>query len=154
MNVTLEEIANVAGISTSTVPRALSVPSKVSSEAAHQARGIANEVGETPSSGPRYWTQTRTDMLGLIVPDISNPFFPPMIKAVQARANTQRRTVVIADVDDYAADEIRRAEFLAERVDGLIIASARSDDSQLDRKSTRLNSSHVASSYAVFCVKK
>jgi len=138
MNVTLEEIAKVAGISTSTVSRALSVPSKVSSETAHQVQRIAKEMGYIPSSVPRYSTKTRTDMIGLIVPDISNPFFPPMIKAVQARANTQRRTVVIADVDEYAADEIRRAEFLAGRVDGLIIASARSDDSQLEALSREI----------------
>lgn len=131
MNVTLADIARAAGISSSTVSRALSAPDKVNPATAQQVRRLAKEMGYISVRSARPPGGTRTDMIGLIVPDIANPFFPPIIKAVQARANAQRRTVVIADVDEYATDEVRRAKFLAGRVDGLMIASARSSDAQL-----------------------
>jgi len=131
MNVTLADVAKVAGISPSTVSRALSAPEKVNTETAKQVRRIAKEMGYNSPRPPRPSSGTRTEMVGLIVPDIANPFFPPIIKAVQARAGAQGRTAVIADVDEYAADEVRRADFLSGRVDGLIIASARSSDDAL-----------------------
>lgn len=138
MNVTLADVARAAGISPSTVSRALSAPDKVNVDTAKRVRRIANEMGYVSSHAPRQTAMSRSDMIGLIVPDIANPFFPPIIKAVQARAGALGRTAVVADVDEYAADEIRRAEFLARRVDGLIIASARSADEQLEALSEKL----------------
>lgn len=138
MHVTLADVARAAGISASTVSRALSVPEKVNAETARRVRRLAREMGYVPPHAPKASGLPRTDMIGLIVPDIANPFFPPIIKAVQARAGALGRTAVVADVDEYAADEIRRAEFLARRVDGLIIASARSDDEQLEDLAEKL----------------
>lgn len=138
MNVTLADVAKAAGISPSTVSRALSAPEMVNAETGRRVRRIAKEMGYATSHTPRFSAASRTDMIGLIVPDIANPFFPPIIKAVQARAGSLGRTAVIADVDEYAADEIRRAEFLTGRVDGLIMASARSSDEQLIRLAAEL----------------
>src|SRR5699024_3729867 len=125
------DVARAAGISPSTVSRALSAPDKVNVDTAKRVRRIANEMGYVSSHAPRQTAMSRSDMIGLIVPDIANPFFPPIIKAVQARAGALGRTAVVADVDEYAADEVRRAEFLSGRVDGLIIASARRSDDAL-----------------------
>lgn len=138
MSVTLADVARAAGISPSTVSRALSAPDMVNVETAKRVRRIAREMGYVSSHVPRQSPGTRTEMIGLVVPDIANPFFPPIIKAVQARAGALGRTVVVADVDEYAADEIRRAEFLASRVDGLIIASARSADEQLKQLNEKI----------------
>ncbi|MCM3661339.1 LacI family transcriptional regulator [Georgenia satyanarayanai] len=138
MNVTLADVARAAGISPSTVSRALSAPGMVNVETAKRVRRIAREMGYVSSHVPRQPAGPRTEAIGLIVPDIANPFFPPIIKAVQARAGALGRTVAVADVDEYAADEIRRAEFLASRVDGLIIASARSADEQLEELNDKL----------------
>ncbi|MEE6283206.1 LacI family DNA-binding transcriptional regulator [Georgenia sunbinii] len=138
MNVTLADVARAAGISPSTVSRALSAPDKVNVETAKRIRTIAAEMGYVSTHAPRTSTLPRTDMIGLIVPDIANPFFPPIIKAVQARAGALGRIAVIADVDEHAADEIRRAEALAGRIDGLIIASARSADGPLATLSEKL----------------
>ncbi|MGC0145115.1 LacI family DNA-binding transcriptional regulator [Pseudactinotalea sp. Z1732] len=131
MNVTLTDIAKAAGVSASTVSRALSLPEKVNAETGRRIHRIASQMGYTSPHALRLTAASRTDTIGLIVPDIANPFFPPIIKAVQARAGALGRTVVIADFNEYASDEIRRAEFLASRVDGLIIASARSSGEQL-----------------------
>lgn len=131
MNVTLADVAREAGISASTVSRAFSAPDKVNSETAERVRRIAQRMGYNPPQTVRPGPSTRTETIGLIVPDIANPFFPPIIKAVQERAGTRGRTVLIADVDEYAADELRRATLMSRQVDGLIIVSPRTPEPRL-----------------------
>lgn len=131
MNVTLADVAREAGISASTVSRAFSAPDKVNSETAQRVRQIAQDMGYVPPQAARPGPNSRTDTIGLIVPDIANPFFPPIIKSVQARAGARGKTVLIADVDEYAADEIRRATLMSKQVDGLIVVSPRTPENRL-----------------------
>ena len=138
MSVTLTDVAKRAGTSASTVSRALSAPDKVNARTGARIRRIAEEMGYVPARAPRLAPSTCTDMIGLIVPDISNPFFPPVIKAVQARANTHGKLAVITDVEEFALDELRYAELLAERVDGLILVSPRASDRSLLSLADRL----------------
>ncbi|MDA4893115.1 MULTISPECIES: LacI family DNA-binding transcriptional regulator [Microbacterium] len=131
MSVTLADVAKAAGLSGSTVSRALSAPEKVNAQTRERVRRIAEEMGYVPNHTARSLTSGRTDILGLIVPDIGNPFFPPIIKAVQARAQAKGRTVLIADTDERPADEPVRAGEMRARVDGLIVVSPRSDGATL-----------------------
>jgi DNA-binding LacI/PurR family transcriptional regulator len=73
----------------------------------------------------------RTGLIGLIVPDIANPFFPPIIKAVQARAGRKNTAVLLADTDEHASDELERAAVLSKQVDGLILVSPRTAEERL-----------------------
>lgn len=138
MSVTLADVAKAAGISASTVSRALSSPEKVNADTAARIRRVAEEMGYVPTRTPKPATSSRLDMIGLIVPDIANPFFPPIIKAVQARTSARAKLAVVTDVEEYALDELRHAEFLASRVDGLILASARASSESLLALSERL----------------
>lgn len=131
MSVTLADVAKEAGISASTVSRALSSPEKVNAETAARVRRIAEEMGYVPTRQPKAASPARLGMVGLIVPDIANPFFPPIIKAVQARTSARDKLAVVTDVEEYALDELRHAEFLAPRVDGLILASPRAPSERL-----------------------
>ncbi|MFI5958931.1 LacI family DNA-binding transcriptional regulator [Cryptosporangium sp. NPDC051539] len=131
MAVTLADVAAAAGLSGSTVSRALSAPDKVNAATRERVERIAREMGYVPNHSARSLTSGRTDLIGLIVPDIANPFFPPIIKAVQARGSQQGKTVLIADVDERPADEVPRARLMRKQVDGLIIASPRTPDDAL-----------------------
>lgn len=131
MSVTLADVAKAAGISASTVSRALSSPEKVNADTAARVRKLADEMGYVPVRSTKQPPAARRDMIGLIVPDIANPFFPPIIKAVQQRSTSHDMLAVVTDVEEYDIDELRHAEFLASRVDGLIIASARASDASL-----------------------
>lgn len=131
MSVTLADVARALGLSASTVSRALSDPSKVNPGTRERVRKAAQEMGYVPNQVARSLTSGRTDLIGLIVPDIANPFFPPIIKAVQARAAYKGKTVLIADVDEHAADELQRARIMHERVDGLIVVSPRTPENKL-----------------------
>jgi len=130
MGVTLADIANAAGLSGSTVSRALSAPEKVNPSTREKVRRIAKELGYV-STGGRASSSTRANQIGLLVPDISNPFFPPIIKAVQSRAASRGRTVLIGDIDERPADEIVRARLIRREVDGLIVASPRTPEENL-----------------------
>ncbi|TDE94753.1 LacI family transcriptional regulator [Occultella glacieicola] len=125
MAVTLADVARAVGMSASTVSRALSGTEKVNDATREKIRRVAQEMGYEPNQVARSLTSGRSDLIGLIVPDIANPFFPPIIKAVQSRASTKGKTVLISDVDEHPADEIQRARVMRKRVDGLIVVSPR-----------------------------
>lgn len=138
MSVTLADVARAAELSASTVSRALSSPEKVNPATAARIQALAAEMGYLSMHKTKPAASSRVGMIGLIVPDIANPFFPPIIKAVQARAAMQEKLAVITDVEEFALDELRHAEFLASRVDGLIIASARAADADLQSLAQQL----------------
>lgn len=138
MRVTLTDVAKAAGTSASTVSRALSSPEKVNAETGERLRQLAEEMGYVPMRTSRTSDVQRHEVIGLIVPDIANPFFPPIIKAVQARAAMFGQLAAIHDIDEYAADEGRHVKMLVDRVDGLILASPRSDESFLTDLSSQL----------------
>ncbi|MBZ2196835.1 LacI family DNA-binding transcriptional regulator [Occultella gossypii] len=125
MSVTLADVARAVGMSASTVSRALSGTEKVNDATREKIRRVAREMGYEPNQVARSLTSGRSDLIGLIVPDIANPFFPPIIKAVQSRASAKGKTVLISDVDEHPADEIQRARVMRKRVDGLIVVSPR-----------------------------
>lgn len=131
MAVTLADVAAAAGLSGSTVSRALSDPEKVNPSTRERVRKLALEMGYVPNQVARSLTSGRTDLIGLLVPDIANPFFPPIIKAVQARASEKGKTVLIADIDERAGDEVPRAQLMRKRVDGLIVASPRTPQERI-----------------------
>lgn len=131
MAVRLADVAAAVGLSGSTVSRALSDPDKVNPATRERVLKIAQEMGYVPNQSARSLTAGRTDLIGLLVPDIANPFFPPIIKSVQARANDKGKTILIADIDERPGDELQRARVMRKRSDGLLIASPRTPQDQL-----------------------
>lgn len=131
MKVTLADVAKELGISASTVSRALSAPERVNPATRDQILRVAAEMGYISQGSSRPLQHTANSIIGLIVPDIANPFFPPIIKAVQSRANSHGKTVLIADTNEHAADELRRAKQMAKQVVGLIVVSSRTPDDRM-----------------------
>lgn len=131
MAVTLTDIAEACGVSASTVSRALSNPHEVRAATRERIQRIARELNYEPNHFARSLSKGHTNALGLIVPDIANPFFPPIIKAVQNRAGQKHNAVLLADTDEHAADELVRARTMSNQVDGLILVSPRTPDERL-----------------------
>lgn len=131
MRVTLADVARAVGMSASTVSRALSGTQTVNAATRARIERTARQMGYEPNQVARSLSSGRTGAIGLIVPDIANPFFPPIIKAVQSRASHKGHTVLIADVDEHAADEVDRARAMAKQVDGLIVVSPRTPEASL-----------------------
>jgi LacI family transcriptional regulator len=131
VKVTLADIAEACRTSLSTVSRALSDPDKVNPQTRERIQRVAREMGYTANPIARALAVGRTGVIGLIVPDIANPFFPPIIKAVQARAGRKDTAVLLADTDEHASDELERARVLGKQVDGLILVSPRTREERL-----------------------
>ncbi|MGH3435174.1 MAG: LacI family DNA-binding transcriptional regulator [Sciscionella sp.] len=125
---TIDDVASKAAVSTSTVSRAFSRPDAVRSQTRDRILAVAHELGYTPSRVARSLAGGRTSSIGLFVPDIANPFFPPIIKAVQSQARRTDRSLFIADSDEHSEDEFAIVRAMADQVDGLIVASPRMPD--------------------------
>jgi LacI family transcriptional regulator len=129
--VTIYSIAQRCGVSASTVSRALSRPELVSEAVRERVLTAARELDYRPSTAARGLVTGRTETVGLVVPDITNPFFPPLVRAVQAAAARIGSSVLLVDSEESAAAETRLVETLRGRVDGVLVASPRSSSAAL-----------------------
>jgi LacI family transcriptional regulator len=129
--VTIKDVARAAGVSASTVTRALTLPDLVSAPTRERVVRAADELGYHPNRAARELITGRTGNLGLIVPDLGNPFFPSVVKGVQARAHEADYAVFLADSDEDSAAEPALVRKLAKQVDGLVLCSPRMSDDEL-----------------------
>src|SRR5690349_6437184 len=83
---TIDRVAAAAGVSRATVSRAFTRPGMLSAATVARVREIAARLGYTPNQVARALSTGRHGNFALIVPDVANPFFPPLIKAAQKRA--------------------------------------------------------------------
>lgn len=124
MAVTLKDIARVAGVSYATVSRALSNHPDVSPETREKIKRIAKEMNYVPDPSARGLKGKSTNMIGLVVPDISNPFFSELALGVESFANEHGYCVFLCNTNwDYEREKTYVDILKAKRVDGLIISS-------------------------------
>lgn len=128
---TVRDVAKLAGVSISTVSRALSMPHMVNPQTRVLVVTAAEELGYEPNAAARGLRSGVTKNIGLVVPDLENPFFATITKSVQARARTEGYAVFIADADEDPELELKLIANLAKQVDALILASPRASDQAL-----------------------
>ena len=131
MAATIRDVALAAGVSQATVSRALSMPDLVRPATRARVEAVARELGYRPNRAARGLITGRTGNLGLIVPDLANPFFAAVVKGVQAAARAADHSVFIADTDEEPGVEADLLRALAKQVDGLILCSPRAPDDEL-----------------------
>lgn len=130
--VTIYSIAEECGVSASTVSRAFTRPEIVNDEVREQIYAVARRLGYQPNKAARGLATGRAGMVGLLVPDITNPFFPPLVRSIQQAASVADWSVLLVDADEVAAEETELVEQVKSQVDGLIVASPRSSDDDLE----------------------
>jgi LacI family transcriptional regulator len=131
MAVTIKDVARAAGVSASTVCRALGSPQLVRPETAERVRRAASSLGYQPNRAARGLITGRTGNLGVIVPDLANPFFAGMVKGVQARAREADYAVFLADTDEDPAAELELVRALSKQVDGVVLCGPRMSEEDL-----------------------
>ncbi|WP_043497768.1 LacI family DNA-binding transcriptional regulator [Georgenia sp. SUBG003] len=122
---TLKMVAAAAGVATSTVSRAYSHPHLLRPETVEKVRAAADELGYVPHYSARALSTGRLATIAVVVPDIANPFFPPLIRAVQSRANEFGISTLLADTDEEPDKEAALLTAMQQRTDGVILASSR-----------------------------
>jgi len=123
--VTARDVARVAGVSVSTVSRALAKPDEVAPETRDKVLATARGMGYRPNQAARGLVTGRTGIIGLIVPDLENPFFASVTKGVQSRARAAGFAVIIADSDEDPSQEAELARDMSKQVDGLVLCAPR-----------------------------
>lgn len=131
MTATIREVASRAGVSASTVSRTFSRPEKVDAGTRVRVLALAQELGYEPSGAARSLKTGRTGALGIVVPDLSNPFFPDVVRGMQHRAREHGYPVLLADSGEDPGAELALVRTLARNVDALVLCSPRMSDTDL-----------------------
>ncbi len=136
MAVTIRDVAKAAGVSASTVSRALANPDVVDPSTRERVTRVADSLGYRPNRAAQGLITGRTGNLGLILPDLANPFFPSVVKAIQQRAHESDYQVFVADTDEVPQAELGLVRSLAKQVDGVILCSPRMKPAELREASS------------------
>lgn len=137
MAVTIKDVARAAGVSAATVSRALATGERVRPETRERVRQAASALGYEPNPVARGLITGRTGNIGLIVPDLANPFFPGVVKGMQARAREVGMAVFVADTDEDPKAEFALVRALSQQVDGVVISSPRMSEDELRLAATQ-----------------
>jgi LacI family repressor for deo operon, udp, cdd, tsx, nupC, and nupG len=124
--VSIKDIAKVAGVSHSTVSRALSDSPLVSAKTKARIQHLAREMGYSPDAQARGLVMGRTQTVGVVVTTITDPFIAEIVQAVEQTAYDHDYTVILATSNAQPEREIAAVEMLrSKRVDGVIVTSSR-----------------------------
>jgi len=135
MKNTIKDIAKKAGISYSSVSRALNGLKGVSEETRIKVKKIAEELEYTPNAVARGLVQNQTGTIGLILPDITNPFYPELARGVEERASEEGFSTFLCNTNyDLDKEESYLNTLLEKRVDGIILAPITSHANLLERR--------------------
>lgn len=124
---TLHDVARRAGVHPATVSRALSRPDMVAAATRSVVLDAVASVGFVPNRSARQLVSGRTDAIGVVVPDITNPYFAAIVQAIQGDARHDGLAVLIADTGADPAEERRALASLSRQVDGLVVVTPVTD---------------------------
>lgn len=132
--VSIKDIAKTAGVSYSTVSRALHDSPLISQEVREQIQKIAESMGYSPNALAQGLQAKRTNSVGLVITTISDPFFADIVNGVEEEAKKAGISVFLATTKNDPDEEIKIIEtFSRRRVDGVIVASSRIDTGYANR---------------------
>jgi LacI family transcriptional regulator len=129
--VTIRDVAAAANVHTSTVSRVMnpSTRSMVSEDVARKVTAIANELGYSRSALASGLRTGKSFTVGVMIPDLSNPVFPPVVRGIERALSTAGYVALLADSDNNPQSERAIYDSLRARsIDGLILATAHTED--------------------------
>lgn len=131
MAVTIRDVADAAGVSIATASRALSGSRRVSPDLAARVTEAARALGYRHNVLARALRRGQTNTIGMIVPEIANPFFPAIVEAVERRLQETGRDLFLCDAQlDSETERHRVLALVGRQVDGLIITPVSATDSR------------------------
>jgi LacI family transcriptional regulator len=134
--VTLKDVAKAVGVNVSTASRALDPLSthNVSPDLAEQIRAASRKLGYKPNAAAYTLKTNRTRTIGVVVPDLSDPVFPPIIRGIEDGLGLHDYVSIVANTDNDARREERVLQTLNSRgVDGFILATTKRRDALISR---------------------
>lgn len=129
--VTIRDVARQAQVSVATVSRALTSPDLVRATTRERVLAVAADLGYQPNLAARGLITGKTGNIGIVVPDLNNPFFTGVLKGVQNQARLASHAVFVADSDEDPAAEEQLVRAMAKQVDGVILCSPGIEEQQV-----------------------
>ena len=130
---TIRDVARLAGVSASTVSRALSDKVRVEAATRERVLSAVSRLGYRPNFLARGLKDGFSRTLALMLPDITNPFFPKLVQSVEKRAVRHGYSLILCDSGGDGRRELRHLEAIRKhRVDGVLYISV-SDRDSLER---------------------
>ncbi|QPP08186.1 LacI family transcriptional regulator [Streptomyces bathyalis] len=134
---TISDVARTAGVSPATVSRVFN-GGRVTAERAERVRKAAADLGFSPNRVARSLRMQRASVIGLLIPDIENPFFTSLARGVEDAAQRTNLSVVLCNTDEDVEKEHRYLDIaLAEQMAGVIVAAASRRRTDLSALATR-----------------
>src|SRR3954453_18633398 len=131
---TMNDVARAASVSIATVSHVIKGTRFVRAERVERVQAAMRELGYTPDATARSLRVGRTETLGLVVPDNSNPFFAALARWIEEAGFEAGYTTVLANSNERPDREHRYVSTLiSKRVDGLILAPSRGHHGTLTR---------------------
>lgn len=132
--VTIDDVAALAGVNKGTVSRALNAhtQNQVNTETVKRVKRAARQLGYVPNAMARGLRMSASMTIGVIIPDLMNPIFPPIVRGIEQFLQPRGYTALLANTDGHeSVEQSAFASLLGRRVDGFILATGRLDDQPL-----------------------
>jgi LacI family transcriptional regulator len=127
-SVTIDDVARAASVSRQTVSRVLNAKGEISETTRARVQAVIAELGYRPNLLARSLITRTTHTIGLVVPDISQPFFPEIARGIKEHAHAAGYQMLLAYTAEQPMQEVESLHQLREqRVDGVIVANSRLD---------------------------
>ncbi|MBT3336944.1 MAG: LacI family DNA-binding transcriptional regulator [Anaerolineae bacterium] len=131
---TISDVAQAAGVSLMSVSRAMNNRPGLSEETRKKILSIADQLGYRPSGVARALATKRSSTVGLMMPDVTNPFFSQIAKGAEDLAYAMGYNIFLVNTDEDIKREIKALHSLFEKqVDGVILCSPRLPFDQLKK---------------------
>jgi len=138
MPVSMKDVAQAAGVSLGTVSNVLNRPEIVAEATRTRVQKVIRELGFVVNASAQTLRAGRTKVLGLVVPDIGNPFFTEVAKGVDDAAFAEGYSVILCNTDEDSVKEDRYLDLLvSQRVAGILITPARESHAAMARLTDR-----------------
>lgn len=122
-DITIKDVAALAGVSAATASRVLSGHSATSPEAREKVAAAVAELDFRPNAQARALRSTRSDSIGLLVPDVRNPFFADLAHTVEQAALAKGYVTLLGNANEQKQQQDKYLDTLiSRRVDGIIVA--------------------------------
>jgi LacI family transcriptional regulator len=124
-NSTMKDVAKESGVSIATVSRVLNGSGYVSEEVKERVRFVVNKLNYQPNAVARSLKQRKTNTIGIIIPDILNPYFMSVAKGIEDIVYKEGFNLIFSSSDENPKKEKELLQLLYEkRVDAIILATA------------------------------
>lgn len=130
--VTIRQVARTAGVSIATVSRVFAGAPSVSDTLRRRVEEAVNDLGYTPHEVARSLALGRTSVVGILVPNLADPYVCGLVKCILHEAEKAHYRLIVTDSDEDGTTETAMAASLIQRGDGLIAFAPRGDERTIE----------------------